>query len=200
MIRIIGDVHGLYFDYMKLIQPVSHSVQLGDFGGFGYFKYSEIDKFGDIDHANHQIIMGNHDNYDDRPPWELGDYGMHTMNDIPFFIIRGAYSIDQNHRVMGRDWWAQEELSIVEGNATLEAYCDASPSVVMSHDCPFEMYQRVGTREAKPSRTSALLQACFEAHQPKFWFFGHHHVRDIQCVGRTQFIALGELDHWDFEL
>lgn len=85
MISIIGDVHGKYDSYYKIVRQKDrhpYTVQLGDFG----FKYDTVKN---LDGNCHKIIGGNHDNYSKiiEVPHYLGDYGHATINEVSFSFI-----------------------------------------------------------------------------------------------------------------
>jgi hypothetical protein len=111
-LRIIGDVHGYIRaddkkdgrSYLHLIRNADHSLQIGDMG----FDYSPLKR---VDPSKHRILAGNHDNYDALTPHFLGDYGVYSFPNFEFFYVRGGFSIDRHLRVIGRDYWLNEELN-----------------------------------------------------------------------------------------
>ena len=194
--RIIGDVHGKYEQYLNLVQDKDCSVQVGDFG----FRYECLAVAG-LRPDLHRIIGGNHDNYEiiGQVPHYLGDYGRANVAGVDFFFIRGERSVDAYHRIEGRNWWRNEELDMPQGYAAIKAYAAAKPELVITHGCPADILQHVVTNTQKyaPSRTSQLLNAMFEAHRPKLWVFGHHHTSQRLKVSGTEFICLDELEAID---
>lgn len=198
-IRIIGDVHGLTKAYLKLVKEADYSVQLGDHN----FDYSHM---ADLDPTRHKIVGGNHDNYDKlvHIPHYLGDYGMVELGGLSFFFIRGGFSVDHKYRIPGISWWEQEELTYEQCLACIEAFKLYKPSLVLSHECPFECCRTTNSVitnswKVNPSKTCQMLQECWYSHKPEVWIFGHHHNRGWQQkLGDTQFMCLGELNHVDF--
>lgn len=195
MITLIGDVHGKYEKYHRILSRTEenpYTLQIGDFG----FKY---DTLKNVDHTKHLILPGNHDNYDVCYKYRhfLQDYGyMINFNDIDFFYYRGANSIDKQYRTIGIDWWDSEEVKIENFMKARELYRDIKPDIMISHDCP----QDIALQMLKPGQrvyeniTSWALQELYNIHQPKLWFFGHwHQSRQIQH-GNTKFICLNELE------
>ena len=104
--KLVGDVHGKFHRYEKLIKDCDASIQVGDFGvGFFYI-------FGDhrvpmanppydsIKKGNHRFIRGNHDNPDvcRRQSYWIPDG---TIEDHVLFV-GGAHSIDRHIRTEGR--------------------------------------------------------------------------------------------------
>ena len=90
-LRVIGDVHGHYTQYLRLIRNVQHSVQLGDFGfEYGVMKDVEV---------RHRLLPGNHDNYDELCKNHIRDYGNLVYDNFSAFFIRGGFSIDWKLRL-----------------------------------------------------------------------------------------------------
>lgn len=193
-ITIIGDVHGKYDRYHKLIRQEDYypyTIQLGDFG----FKYETLKN---VDSTKHIILPGNHDNYNMcyRYPHFLGDYGYTKLNGVEFFYYRGAYSTDRQHRTVGIDWWENEQVSIDQFMKARELYREIKPRIVITHDCP----QNIAARMLNPgdriyeNMTGWALQELLNIHEPEYWFFGHwHHSRNIK-YGNTNFMCLDELE------
>lgn len=194
MITLIGDVHGKYEKYHRILsrhEENPYTLQVGDFG----FKY---DTLKNVDSTKHMILPGNHDNYDIcyNYPHFMGDYGYTSLNRIDFFYYRGAYSIDRIYRTVGIDWWEDEQVDIEGFMKARELYRQAKPDIMVTHDCP----QEIAMQMIKPDQrifennTTWALQELYNIHQPKLWFFGHwHHSRQIQ-YGNTKFICLNELE------
>jgi hypothetical protein len=197
-ITLIGDVHGKYDRYHKILMRSKenpYTVQLGDLG----FKYDVLKPF---DSKCHIFIGGNHDNYDkiNDVPNYLGDYGyMVNFNGIDFFYYRGAWSIDRQYRTIGIDWWENEQVGIDQFMKARELYRDIKPDIMITHDCPQDIVLQMlkpGDRVFE-NNTSWALQELFNIHQPKIWFFGHwHKSRQIQH-GNTKFICLDELETYN---
>jgi len=204
--RIVGDIHGKYSDYQMFVNPesqkVQRSIQLGDFGvGFsqGDYWHNRVNDFHS--NGNHTFIRGNHDDPVMCKTKMVG-YIPDGSTDGNTFHINGAWSIDKAYRTPGRDWWEGEESSYQELDKIVELYKTIKPNVVISHDCPssaaFEMFLGHGKHQYH-TRTADALQAMYEAHQPKFWFFGHWHITKEWDSNGTHFHCLGELDFVDFD-
>lgn len=187
MITFVGDVHGKFSEFRNILRKYNNVVQLGDLGiGFGILSTIEDKPF--------RFIHGNHDNPDicKEMPQFLGRYGYNGE----FFFVSGAFSIDRSQRIIGRDWWENEELSYPEATNVISLVRPARPNIIISHDCPLGIYPHVSSHhiEDTPSLTSRMLQIVFEQWQPEYWLFGHHHVtKHIRAEG-TKFICIGELD------
>lgn len=208
-LRLIGDVHGKAKDYYKLIREVPYTIQVGD---LGFADTYETLRF--IDPARDRMIEGNHDDYDNRCHFRLGEFGVHTVPNFgDIFFVRGAWSIDCKWRIAherkggDRIWWEQEELSIQELNEAIRLYKEVKPDFVISHDCPHSINLEIsdpqfvkgcGYEWPVPTRTSLALQTMFEAHQPQYWIFGHYHKSWVGHRDGTEFRCLAELEHLDF--
>jgi predicted phosphodiesterase len=193
-VLLIGDVHGKYDRYHKIIRQTDrypYTIQLGDFG----FNY---DTLKNVDPNNHKILGGNHDNYSivNNFPHFLGDYGNFSLNGIDFFYYRGAWSIDRIYRTEGLDWWPQEQNNIDAFLKARELYRETKPDIVLTHDCPLDIIHYLLPLGSKiyENNTTWVLQEFFNIHQPKIWRFGHYHISWEMNVGQTNFKCLNELE------
>lgn len=219
-VRFIGDVHGKYASYKKLIADVPKSIQVGDMG-VGFRKL-QGPRAGEI-YANpphyamirgiHRFLRGNHDN-----PAECRKHSQwipdgHVEDRMMF--VGGGFSIDRAFRVEDYTWWADEELSLAQLNAVVEDYRRIQPEIMITHEPPREVLEAMLARLPtigngmekleRGSRTSQALQQMWNAHSPKLWIFGHMHVAFDHVLhgGRTEgtrFICLPELAHIDLEV
>ena len=185
--RYIGDIHGKIAEYAAIVSGCAASVQVGDFG----YGFADIPAFP----ASHRFIRGNHDNpalcrvspnFIPDPTFESG-----------VFYLGGARSIDMDSRRIGVDWWDNEELSYPELNICIDAYANARPRLMVTHECPEGVVRTLFGRGLFPSRTGSALQAMLEIHEPEMWIFGHWHTSCRKTVGNTQFICLDELEYLD---
>jgi len=194
-LRLIGDVHGHYGRYHRLLRKAQATIQLGDFG----FEYNTLSA---LDARQHRVLGGNHDNYDDVGNWPhfLGNYGIHTVEGFgDVFFVRGGFSIDRDLRVEGVSWWANEELSMAECYKALGEYEKVKPAFVISHECPRSIVPHVtASLRIIPSRTNQLLEQMFALHHPHRWVFGHYHRSWSKLIDGTVFTCLDELECLDF--
>ena len=204
-LRLCGDVHGNISAYIDLVKNFDYSIQLGDLG----FKYKPI--IMNLSSHFHKVLGGNHDNYTlekgvfvHQTSHFLGDYGVHDVPEIgSFFFVRGGQSIDKSMRLVGIDWWLEEELSYGDCAKVVQLYEQVKPAFVITHECPESIIPYVSNMgrwnglPVGPSKTALLLQNLFEIHQPKFWFFGHHHKSWSMIVNGTNFRCLNELEVFD---
>ncbi|HYT43565.1 MAG TPA: metallophosphoesterase, partial [Methylomirabilota bacterium] len=212
--RFIGDVHGKYSAYGKLIIDSPPSIQVGDMGvGFRrndgsprhgeYFANPPFDK---MMAGNHRFIRGNHDNLRACRNQRLWIPDGHVENGMMF--IGGGLSIDRQYRVENYSWWADEELSIKELYDLLNKYIEVKPKVMVTHDCPEEISIEIlrkltipGINKLDfPSRTRQCFQSMWLSHSPDLWIFGHWHVPFDHVLRGTRFICLPELGHIDLDI
>jgi Icc-related predicted phosphoesterase len=193
MIRFIGDVHGKIADYRMVRKAATCSIQVGDMG-IGFVRNPALIADG------HMFIRGNHDN-----PAEcraradhLGEYGITTLGSIWVFYVAGGYSRDQDMRTLGRDYWSDEEISYQELQKAIDLYAEEKPKVVVSHEAPISTVHAMGFR-ADSTRTNEALEAMLKIHQPQYWIYGHYHLDFREQLGKTMFIGLAELSHFDLK-
>ena len=194
MITLIGDVHGKYDKYHKILsrkEENPYTIQLGDFG----FNY---DTLRNVDSTRHMILPGNHDNYDKCYNYShfLGNYGYTKSNNVEFFYYRGAYSIDKQYRTIGIDYWSNEENNVETFMEARELYRNIKPDIVLTHDCPDFMVPRyIGPHARRYENiTGWALGELYKIHQPKLFIHGHYHVSKTTIYGDTKFICLDELE------
>lgn len=178
---IIGDVHGKVDKYLEIIKCDDPTLQLGDMG----FDYS----FMTGQNVKNCFFKGNHDNYDQYSPYDLGDYGVHRG----IYYVRGAYSIDYFYRTVGVDFWVNEQLSYQEMSDAIQDYSSVKPDIMVTHDCPYRFaYDYFGYNDRTITRLG--LNCMYEIHKPKLWIFGHHHKSIDVTINGVRFICLNELE------
>lgn len=208
--RVIGDVHGKYESYLKVADSAERSLQLGDMG-FNYVGFNH-------DESRHKFFGGNHDNYDqyNECTYQIGHWGKRNHGGVEFFFVRGAFSVDFKPRIVlekagqGKTWWNNEQLNYIQMGNAYDDYVYCRPDLMITHTCPHSVVKYVETNNGKSllrhlgynpntftTNTQELLQAMFEAYQPKKWIFGHFHVDRKFEVNGTEFICLPELGYVD---
>lgn len=211
--RIIGDIHGNWYDYQLMTDPVAgsveRSIQVGDFGiGFGQGDYWH-DRVNDFHRANpgHRFIRGNHDDPNKCKKEMVGCIADGTVeNDVMY--VGGAWSIDWQYRTPGVDWWRNEELSARELELMIHTYDVVRPRIMITHDCPtltaYYMFVRKDKTFAGPklylTKTGEAFQKMFEIHQPEAWYFGHWHDTQTMTINGTKFQCLGIDDFIDVDI
>jgi predicted phosphodiesterase len=191
-IRFIGDVHGKFGEYLYITDQCDRSIQVGDFG-VGFAPVPDIS-------FKHRFIRGNHDN-----PAEVSKYNWipDGFSEGPMFFVGGGESIDQHRRTEGVDWWADEQLSQGRLYDILDRYEAKKPSILVCHECPSVVTERLFNghiRDIKPSRTSQALGVFLESHAPDMVIFGHFHVARDQVINGVRFICLPELGYMDLDI
>lgn len=209
-IRFIGDVHGRFKPYKRLIRDVPRSIQLGDmgvgfrsFGGWQDGHAMANPPYDAMARGDHRFIRGNHDNpaVCRRQSRWIADGTVE--GDMMF--VGGALSVDRRFRHEGYDWWEDEELSPAELDEIVALYRAARPRVMITHDCPETIAPRMEAlalrgKLAAPSRTRRALARCLDAHQPDIWLFGHWHHSFDAVIDGVRFICLAELEHLDLDV
>lgn len=213
LIRFIGDVHGKYEPYKRLIRDFPRSIQVGDLG-VG-FKRTQGPNAGEIyanpPHyamvaADHKFIRGNHDNPEECKKHSQWIPDGHVDDNMMF--CGGAVSIDRDRRTEGYTYWSDEELSIKELDVIVTDYLRVQPKIMVTHDCPEVIAEEMVRRSDRwqkldpkySSRSRQAFQHMWSAHRPKLWIFGHWHVSAEFNVNDTRFICLAELEHRDIDV
>lgn len=210
VIRFIGDIHGKFMTYRNLLEgvygidPAVKSVQIGDYG-LGFDPFVDERQIGwAAENSQHRFIRGNHDNIDVCRKSEAFIPDMSYSSDGVFYL-GGAWSIDKDYRIAGRDWWPTEELSMSELEQAIDMYQDLRPKIVVTHDCPhnvaWEMFlkQQTNPWHAR-TRTGMALQEMFDSWKPELHIFGHWHQTKVSNIDGTTFVCLGELAYMDVDL
>ena len=207
-IRFIGDVHGNWKKYKKIINECDTSIQVGDFGVGFVSKITEQvhsnPPYDSMKEGDHRFIRGNHDNPNvcKKHPFWIPDG---TMVHDKIFCIGGAKSIDAHYRTEGYNWWVNEELSYKEFLIVCDAYEKLKPSIIVAHEMPESLTYIVcskcnKTKYDDPSITRQFLDNMLEIHKPDLFIHGHWHVNHHTIHKGVEYIGLGELEHIDLEL
>jgi len=192
----IGDVHGKYEQYKKIIKEHKDTIQVGDMGvGFrrlnGEWRQNPPHKL--MMEQNARFIRGNHDN-----PGVCAGHSQFIpdgkiIDDMMF--IGGAFSIDWQYRVPDHSWWPDEEVSDSMFGHIHNEYNRIKPACMVTHDCPHSIIPMLHSHHfGEQQRTQMALEAMFKIHKPKVWVFGHHHKSFDQIVDGTRFVCLAELE------
>lgn len=193
---LIGDVHGKYSEYLDIIHDVDCSIQLGDFG----FNYNCL---RDVDASRHKLIKGNHDNYAIDIPHDLGNYGILKHHGCNLFYVRGGFSIDYKRRLIGRDWFPQEELNLSQQHDCIDLYCKMKPDILLSHEPPYHICSHFpdtgilkcfGYHHPLQTVTNSLLTYLIQQHKPKLHVFAHMHRSLYVKQNGTEYRCLNELE------
>lgn len=194
--KLIGDVHGKYGPYKRLIKDNRDTIQVGDLGlGFRRWPHGEFTTnppYDEMVRANAMFIRGNHDNPGvcrNNTQWiEDG----HIEGDVMF--IGGAHSIDWHLRDEDFSWWRDEEISEEKMLECTESLNKVKPRMMVTHDCPGSVVPYMPKAYKPSSRTSLFFDVLWQQHQPDLWVFGHHHNSFDQVMNGTRFVCLAELE------
>jgi len=166
-----------------------------------YEKYSTFNKANDKYIESSPVLKGK---------WGICDFGTANHGGLDFFFVRGGFSIDWRMRLNSyfrggmKTYWDNEELCLEDMEMCLAEYKKTKPDFVISHEAPRSVSKRVGNNEILmrfgynpetfSTRTGELLEAMFQAHQPKYWRFGHFHRSWSDDINGTNFRCLNELE------
>lgn len=185
-LRLIGDIHNnvhvindLLTDYLDY----DLNIQLGDFG----IGYGAEWTLNDFNSNKFKILSGNHDNYSllNTFPHNLGKFGFFDG----IFFISGAANHGNPKFI-----WESIELNLDEREECLKLWnkvCN-DIKIVLSHDGPRSIVSKLLKKEIIPTITNTLLDELFKIHQPRYWFFGHHHKNVFLQENETYFHCLGK--------
>ena len=190
-LTIIGDTHGKLTEYFNIVKQHKYTLCVGDFGFAN--EYNELNRSG-LDWKNHKILRGNHDDYNWPSPFVLPDFGVEKLDEIEFFFVRGANSIDKHLRTPYQSWWPNEQLDYSQAQEAAQLYSEIKPNLIITHDCPSCIVQKMFTYQPIRSYTGDLLDQLFHVHQPALWIFGHHHKSIQKNISGTLFVCLNELE------
>lgn len=214
-IRFIGDVHGKFGRYKRILEESPHpTIQVGDMGvGFrnvGTGGWSSNPPYDQMAAGGHRFERGNHDNPEVCAKHTQWIPDGHTENGMMF--VGGALSIDRAYRIEGYSWWPDEELPEGRLAELVMEFVNYRPKIMVTHECPEVIAERIvgripkldgGTWKMDPrfrSRTRIAFQRMAELYQPKLWIFGHWHVPFDEVVGGTRFVCLPELAFMDVDI
>lgn len=209
-VRFIGDLHGNWRWYKRMIRKVPASIQVGDMGvGFrtmtidGEVRALSNPPFDAMSRGDHRFIRGNHDNPEvcrSHRYW-IPDGTSHSG----VFCLGGAVSIDKDMRVEGLDWWRDEELTYSELGKVIDVYEQVKPDVLCTHDCPESIARQILSHFRKDriedgSATRQALDIMTEIHKPRLHVFGHWH-HDLSFMrGDTRYVCLAPGSYLDVDL
>lgn len=208
-LAIFGDVHCEFGELNRQIgvalkehPDITHIIQVGDFGdgwpGKERFKYKFMRPL--------YWLPGNHEN------WDLleADYthpdlyvnymppgSVLEIENCRILFFGGATSIDKQRRTPHVSWWSQESISYGEIQRTLDTV-KPPVDIIFSHEHPasFPYSERRYSKESQNVGKSdrAALDVLLKHYNPKFWFFGHHHIFDTGETNGTKWYCCPNVD------
>lgn len=206
---LLGDIHADFAAAKRLIAREEAragrrlpSVQVGDYG-FGHWSPRERHEVGTYYALNrrHRFLRGNHDRLEDAQ----GCAGFLPDGTVvgSVLFLGGAAGASLG---MGEAEIPPHEM----GQILLDLrQAPSKPSVVISHDAPQFIAQRIAMDVAKgstgsslalagnaagkisTSRTQTFLAEVFAIVRPRLWIFGHWHHAWAYDEGDTHFRAMG---------
>ena len=201
--RFIGDVHGKYSRYEKLISQVPESIQVGDMGvGFRHHGVSGHEHGSPCSNPSHRkmiannarFIRGNHDNPNvcrNHSQW-ISDGKVEIIGNSKVMFVGGATSIDIHSRLENFSWWKNEELSNADLYQMVDIFAAEKPDVMITHECPESISEHLlnRTKINIQSATRQAFESMLSIHTPKLWIFGHWHVSFDQVIDNCRFRCL----------
>jgi len=195
IVRFVGDIHGDFGWYQRIIEDAETSVQVGDYGvGFDTFTDDRMEAWGK-ENLQHRFIRGNHDDKMTALRMEnfIPDGSYDHQNNLMY--VGGAWSIDYAFREEGKNWWHDEECSTAEFSLYKDLYTRFKPRIMVTHDCPMQIIEKANLLNPAfggkvNTRTGFRLGQMFHLHKPKLWIFGHWHKPVDMVIGDTRFICL----------
>lgn len=196
MIRFVGDVHGNMTAYFSIIKDVPESIQVGDLGlAPSWTTAKKFDSmFEELNiEGTHRFFRGNHDCLEECK--KSKHFITDGTVDGPMMMVGGALSIDKEWRTEGVDWWRDEELTYREMGDVIDIYEKTKPKIMLSHDCPEYIAQKVmiplvhGLKNS-PSLTRMGLECMRSIYQPVIHIYGHWHKSYSSQLYDTHYVCL----------
>jgi hypothetical protein len=203
-ILVVGDLHGNIHAAKNAIAIAKREkctciIQVGDFGFWdnipGATYMWEVQKQARLADIPVFVIPGNHDDYDYLYMCESEHkrdqdgfvriashlhfaprglvWGWEGKN---FLALGGAVSVDRDSRVVGQDYWYEEEILDAEVDRTIANAEGLDIDYFITHDCsnrtPFG-FQIIPDFKSQLNREK--IDRVLDAVRPKFQFHGHMH-------------------------
>jgi Icc-related predicted phosphoesterase len=205
MTKFIGDVHGYFSRYEKIIREYPDTIQVGDMGvGFRKWPHGEWQANPPHDKmvaSRSRFIRGNHDNplICKRHSQWIADGHVEKLDGLTGMFIGGGLSIDKDYRIEDFSWWPEEQLSQIEMNRIADIYEKVRPEIMVTHECPITASDAIphSHHYYDHSRTAQFLQSLWNFHKPKIWVHGHHHISVDHVIEGTRFVCLAEMEMRD---
>lgn len=232
-VLLAGDWHGQTWFANKVVAKAKRLgadliLQLGDFGvwpgtsGGRYLKgLNYTSKAAGIPIA---FIDGNHEEFPQIYSYPVGDDGLRRLREniwhiprisswnwggLDWFALGGATSLDRPHRVLGKSYWEEEEITPSQIYQVLNS--DIRADVALFHDCPTAIqipgiHHRVFSRDIgftyeeleRAWNHRDKLEAVCESLKPRVIAHGHFHIpymkQNVSAWGRDDVTAIGLSD------
>jgi hypothetical protein len=215
IIRFIGDVHGKYNQYHRIVRDSPYRThQVGDMGiGFRRWPHGDLAPNPSFDlMVAHGATFhrGNHDNPANCARHKQCIPDGTVVDNIMY--IGGGVSVDRAYRIEGYSWWSDEELSQHRLDMLVSEFAVIEPEIMVTHECPQFIAEAivgrmVNSKTGDPmkldprnaSRTRVAFNEMAYVHHPKLWIFGHWHEPFDMTFDGTRFICLPELATIDID-
>jgi Icc-related predicted phosphoesterase len=190
-LTIVGDIHGR-FTYLNQIINQEKPDLLICLGEFGYWPNSN---WMDIKNINNTIcpiwwINGNHCDFyslnrrtsNEILPniWYKPRGSIERIGDKNFLFLGGGFSIDYKQRVVGFDYFPDDELLKMSDIANIPK--GTKIDVVCSHTAPNEFIMIGPERDRDwPDSSRVVLDKVLKKYKPREWYMGHWHLFKEGC-------------------
>ena len=203
-LAIFGDWHGASGWALTALRSAARegvrtAIHVGDFGldwpGAKRGRYeAKLNKYLMDLGVTLVVSGGNHDNWDTIEKLVVEDDGLATIRSNIRVLPRGgrtiidglvlgglggAFSVDYQDRVGGKDWWPNEEPTREEAEALIAG---GPVDILITHDAPEGVplkgdFQLSAELTEKANRTRGLLREVVDALAVPHLFCGHWHQR-----------------------
>lgn len=222
---VLGDLHGDLQWARRAVRAtaeigVTRIFQVGDAGfcwpGRDKYKFDRrLDKTLKEHCVELVFIDGNHDAHSELRRLPVEDNGLALLRDQIFYLPRGAriqyagldigalggaYSVDQQWRTRGKDWWPEEE---VDPSDVQRLVAKGPLDVLLTHDAPIGVHG-LESQFSLPEQTvqranlsRELLQEALDALRPRHVFCGHWHQRQTFELTHGESVAATQVDVLD---
>lgn len=101
---------------------------------------------------------------------------VYTIDELKFFTMGGATSVDKIRRKEGVSWWKEEEPSIKEFNEAMDNFdkCNWIVDYILTHTCGTKIMEQMGYMKENNS-LNKFFDILENNLQYKHWYFGHFH-------------------------
>lgn len=201
-ILVAGDWHGDFSWASRCLREakgydIDTIIQVGDFGYWehhadGVYFLNKLSENAQLRGVNVIWLDGNHENhtmlrekYADAEKsvegfWKIRDsiwyspranawewYGKRLMT------LGGAFSIDRDGRVLGKSYWAEEEITPEE-----EALAKSRGKIdyLFTHDAPTTFPKPLWKVDLNSEAQRQAVSRVADAVRPSYWFHGHYHT------------------------
>lgn len=209
MFYITGDTHNEYARFQKGCIPFINIMNSHDYlficGDFGFVSKTDKNKIKVLDELEKLpftilFVDGNHEHFYDLNSFETEEYcggkihrirkniihlmrsQVFTIEGIKIFTMGGGYSLDEERRIEGFDYFKEEMPSDEEYKEAIENLNKHNNQVdyIITHTINEKTIWYIGRPHIKELPFNSFLQYIEETVNYKHWYFGHFHLdKDI---------------------